>query len=196
MSRINSDTRSKILDAAWRLMEQNPNQLVRMSDIASEIGISRQAVYLHFSTRTELLIATSNYVDETKGLAQKLQQLKNLKTGKDLLESCVEIWGNYIPEIYGLAKALLAMKEVDQAAAMVWNQNMACLLDVCREIVETINKEGNLPKCWTKESASKMIWTTLSIHNWELLTIECGWSGKEYIKYTKMLLKRAFFDCV
>ena len=39
-----------------------------------------------------------------------------------------------------------------------------------------------------------MFWTSISIHNWEQLTIECGWSTAQYIRWIKMLLIRTFID--
>ncbi len=54
MSSENSETRDRILDAAWTLLEEKAGSGVRMSDIARQAGISRQAVYLHFASRTEL----------------------------------------------------------------------------------------------------------------------------------------------
>ncbi len=39
----------------------------------------------------------------------------------ELLDRSVEVWGNYIPEIYGLAKALLIARETDDATAAAWD---------------------------------------------------------------------------
>jgi AcrR family transcriptional regulator len=192
MSSNEIDTRTKILDATWRLMEQHRGQGVRMIDIAKATGISRQAVYLHFGSRTELMIATTQYVDEVKGLNERLNHLRAAKTGVELLEACVEVWGNHIPEIYGLAKAMLRTRETDEATAAAWDNNMSCLRDVCREIIEAIDHEGILAPEWSRSEAIEMLWTMLSFHNWEQLAIECGWSTAQYINWMKTLLKRTF----
>jgi AcrR family transcriptional regulator len=192
MSSNEIDTRTKILDATWRLMEQHRGQGVRMIDIAKATGISRQAVYLHFGSRTELMIATTQYVDEVKGLNERLNHLRAAKTGIELLEACVEVWGNHIPEIYGLAKAMLRTRETDEATAAAWDNNMSCLRDVCREIIEALDHEGILAPEWSRSEAIEMLWTMLSFHNWEQLTIECGWSTAQYINWMKTLLKRTF----
>ena len=103
MSSKEIDTKTRILEATWQLLEEHRGQGVNMSDIARAAGISRQAVYLHFTSRTELMIATMNYVDEVKGLDERLNLFNSAKTGIELLDTCVDVWGNYIPEIYGLA---------------------------------------------------------------------------------------------
>lgn len=192
MSSQKLDTRKRILAATWKLMEQRKGQGVSMSDIAKEAGISRQALYLHFDSRKKLMIATVGYVDEVKGLNERLKQFQQAKNGIELLETCVDIWGNYIPEIYGLAKALLSTHETDDATAAAWNGCMSCLRDVCQQTIETLETEGVLATQWTQKEAIDMFWTMISVQNWEQLTIDCGWSTERYINQMKVLLKHTF----
>ena len=194
MSSKIKDTKIRILEAAWQLMEERHSQDVSMGAIAKATGISRQAVYLHFASRTELMIATMNYVDEVKGLNERLAQFRDAKSGIERLNTCVDIWGNYIPEIYGLAKALLRARETDEAMAEAWNESMGCLRDICREIIETLDDEGILATEWSKDEAIEMFWTMVSVSNWEQLTIECGWSTIQYIDSMQTLLKSTFIE--
>lgn len=190
MSSENFDTKTKILDATWKLMEDQRGHGVRMSDIAQNVGISRQAIYLHFATRTELMIATTHYVDDVRGLKNRLIRYDAAITGIETLETFVEFWGNYIPEIYGLAKALLAMRESDEAAAAAWSDRMEAVRSGCRRAVNLLEKDETLASGWTNEKAIDFCWTMLSIHNWEHLTIVCKWSTKEYVNKMQKLLKQ------
>ncbi len=194
MLRNKPNTRERILTATWHLLEQRRGQDVQMRHIAEAVGISRQALYLHFGSRTELMIATLRYVDEAKGLYERLNQLNVATTGIAILEASVDVWGNYIPEIYGLAKALLSTRDTDEATAAAWNDSMSYLRDACRQIVDTLEREGNLAPGWSRNDAIDMLWTMLSIHNWEHLTIDCNWSTPQYIDWMKTLLKRTFVD--
>jgi AcrR family transcriptional regulator len=193
MSSNENNTKTRILEATWHLMEQSRGQ-VSMAEIAKAAGISRQGVYLHFATRTELMIATTLYVDEVKGLNERLKQFQSATTAIELLETCVEVWGNYIPEIYGLAKALMRTRETDEATAAAWNGSMGCLRDVCRETIEALDREGILVPEWPQKEAIEMFCTLISINNWEQLTIEYGWSNDKYISRMKTLLKQTFVD--
>lgn len=175
-------------------MEERHGQAISMSSVAKAAGISRQAVYLHFASRTELIIATSKYVDELKGLDERLKQFYSATTGIQMLEACVEVWGNYIPEIYGLAKAMLLTRDTDAAMAAAWNSNMACLRDVCRETIEALDREGKLYPQWPHKEAIEMFMTIISINNWEQLTMECGWSKADYINWIERVLKRTFIN--
>ena len=107
-----------------------------MSDIAKEAGILRQAVYLHYSSRTDLMIATTQYVDEVKWLNERLKRFNAATSGIRLLEECVDVWGNYSPEIYGIARALMNTRETDEATAAAWNGCMGGLRGACREIID------------------------------------------------------------
>jgi AcrR family transcriptional regulator len=192
MSSKKTDTRARILKTTWKLMEQRRGQDVHIRDIAKAVGISRQAVYLHFASRTELMIATMDYVDKVKGLDKRLDQLKTITSAIDLLEAYIEVWGNHIPEIYGLAKAMMKTRDSDEAIAAAWNSSMGCLLGVCQETIEALDREGILAQEWSRKEATEMLFTMLSVTNWEQLIMECGWSITQYIHWMTTLAKRTF----
>lgn len=192
MSSNKLDTRTRILEATWRLMEERRGQDVRMNDIAEAAGVSRQAVYLHFGSRTELVIATAHHVDEVRGLNKRLKYFHAATGGIELLGAFIEFWGNYIPEIYGMGKVLLSAYDTDEAAAAAWDDRMSAVRDACREIVEALDHEGILAPEWSQNEAVEMLWTLLSVRNWEQLTLKCGWSINQYIDRMKMLSERTF----
>ena len=194
MSSEETDTKTRILEATWKLMEQGRGLGVSMSAIAKQAGISRQAVYLHFSSRTELMRATTDYVDEIKGLNERLEIIRAATTGIELLEACVDVWGNYIPEIYGIAKAMILTRETDEASAAAWSGCMSGLRSFCQETIEALEHEGILASGWSQKEAVEMFWTILSVSNWEQLTMECGWTTTQYIDRTKKVLMCAFVD--
>lgn len=192
MSSVELETRTRILVAAWQLMEQRRGQGVRMSDVAKSAGVSRQAVYLHFESRAELLVATARYVDEVRGLGERLRSYRAAASGVDKLETYVEFWGNYIPEVYGVAKALLCARETDEAAAAAWEDRMRAVHTSCRSIIEALERDGVLASGWAVEEATDLLWTILSIRNWEHLKIECDWTTDQYVSRMQQLLKHTF----
>jgi AcrR family transcriptional regulator len=192
MSSTESETRIRILEATWQLMEQTQGQGVRMRDIAEAAGISRQALYLHFTSRTELLVETTRWGDEVRGLEERLSRCRAAKTGVETLAAYIDFWGNYLPEIYGIARALMAVPESDEAAAAAWDDRMAVLRDCCRYTIDKLQQDGMLASVWTREEATDLLWTMLSVQNWEQLTQECGWSTGQYIDWMQKLLKRTF----
>ncbi len=192
MSSDNSDTRSRILKATLALLEASQSKGVRMTDIAKRAGISRQAVYIHFSTRSELLIATTHYLDELKGVEERLAPSRTAQTGIEHLDAFIEAWGAYIPEIYGVAKALLAMRDTDAAAAMAWDERMQDMRQGCEATIDALNRDDMLSPRHSPRQATDILWTMLSVRNWEQLTIECGWQQEKYIETLKSLARRIF----
>jgi AcrR family transcriptional regulator len=185
------ETKDRILEATRRLMEERRGQGVRMRDIADAAGISRQAVYDHFGSRAKLLVATTHYVDEVRGLRERRRRFQAATSGVERLEAYVEFWGNYIPEVYGMARALLAVRETDEAAAAAWDDRMGAVRESCRITIEALQRDGMLATEWSLDEAVDLMWTMLSIRNWEQLTIECGWSTSRYVGRMQKLLKRA-----
>jgi AcrR family transcriptional regulator len=190
MSSGDPETRKRILETTWRLMEKRKGQNVLVNDIAQAAGISRQAVYLHFGSRAGLLIATVRHVDEANQLDERLQALKVAAAGAETLEAYVDFWGNYIPEIYGLAKALLAVRETDKDAAAAWDDRMQAQYEGCRAVINCLVRERSLAPIWKPDQAVDMLWSMLSLSMWEHLTIECGWTSAEYIDHMKTTLKK------
>ncbi len=47
---------------------------------------------------------------------------------------------------------------------------------------------------WSVEDAADLLWTMLSIRNWESLTIERGWSTSQYVERMQTLARRAFVN--
>lgn len=191
MSSDSPETRTRILQSALTLLESGGGNGVRMADIAKQAGISRQAVYLHFPTRAELLIATTLYVDEIKAVDDRLAKSRAAGSGIARLDAYIDAWGNYIPEIYGILKALLAMKDTDDAAAAAWDGRMQAMREGCAAAIKALKGDGKLPPGLKPDQATDLLWTLLSVRNWEQLTIDCGWPQKRYIASLKRLARQA-----
>jgi AcrR family transcriptional regulator len=190
MSSESSETRTRILNAAWKLLEAGDAHGVRMGDIAKEAGISRQALYLHFPTRAELLVATARHLDEVKNVHKRLAASRSAATGVERMDAFIEAWGNYIPEIYGVGRAFMAMQDQDEAAAIAWKDRMQAVREGCEAAVTALKKDGSLSPDWSAKQATDILWTLLSVRNWEQLVGECGWSQRRYVDRMKALAKR------
>lgn len=190
MSSENIKTRTRILDAAWKQLEAGEGGEVRMTDIAKTAGISRQAVYLHFPTRAELLIATTRHLDEIKNVDARLEPSRTAATGLERLDAFIDAWGNYIPEIHGVAKALLAMQDTDEAAKIAWADRMAAVRDGCQAAVKALKNDGVLSPDYSVKEATDILWSILSLQTWEQLTRQCRWSQSRYINTMKKLARK------
>ena len=186
MSRERTDTRKRILDAARDLLEKQ-SRSVRMSDIARSAGISRQALYLHFPTRAELLIAVTRHLDKVKDIDARLAASRNATGGAERLRAFIEAWGNYIPEIYGVARALMAMKDTDAEAGAAWEDRMQAVREGCEAAIVALENDGALAAGWNAQDSTDFLWALLSVRNWEHLRMECGWDQAKYISRIRLV---------
>ncbi len=194
MSSANPDTRERILTAAWRLLESREGaaKAVPMSAIAKEAGLSRQAVYLHFPTRAELLIAVTRHVDQVKDVDARLAPSRAAKTGAARLAAFVDAWLDYVPEIYGVARAVMALRETDPAAEAAWSDRMEAMRAGCRAAIEALARDGALRAPYHVEEATDLLWMLLSVRNWELLTRDRGWEQRRVREAVKASALRLF----
>lgn len=179
MSSEKISTKTRILDTTCKLLEARDKN-TRMSDIAKAVGISRQALYLHFPTRAALLIATTRHVDYVKNVDRRLEASRAARTGIERLDAFIEAWGGYIPEIHGLSVALRGMLESDGAVRDAWNDRMQAVRHGCEAAVRAIAKDGQLNPDLSEHAATDFLWTLLSVENWEKLVHECGWTQSAY----------------
>ncbi len=154
---------------------------MRMSDIAKAAKISRQALYLHFPNRAELLVATVRYLDEAHDVEARLAPSRQAADARTRLAEWVGAWGGYIGEIYGVARALMAMRDTDAEARAAWDDRMQAVRHGCAAAVRALATEGLLRPDLTEEEATDLLWTLLSVPSWEQLCITQGWSAERYV---------------
>lgn len=156
-----------------------------MSDIAKLAGISRQALYLHFPNRAELLIATTRYLDEVHGISAIVDDKVMAVSGIARLEGFIDAWGNYIPKIYGVGKALMAIKDTDQEAKAAWDDRMLTVRSLCNLTVQSLKESEELSPDLPEKEAVDILWTLTSVQNWAQLTQECGWTQADYLAHMR-----------
>lgn len=190
MSSEKNPTRDRILKSTWTLLEEGTASAVRMSDIAKAAKISRQALYLHFPNRAELLVATTRYLDEVHDIEGQLRASRDATNGTERLAEWIAVWGNYIPKIYGIGKALMAMQDSDAEAAAAWNDRMQAVREGCAAAVAALSGDGVLTSEMSEMEATDALWALQSVRLWEQLRLECGWSQERYIELIHQMARR------
>lgn len=190
MSRKNESTRNRILKSAWTLLEKGEGP-VRMSDIAKAAKISRQALYLHFPNRADLLIAVTRHLDEVHDVEARLAESRMAASGVRRLQAWIAAWGDYIPQIHGVARALMAMRDHDAEARAAWEGRMAAMREGCAAAVAALEADGDLREGLSPVEATDLLWSLLSVRVWEQLRLDCGWPQERYIAVTQETARRA-----
>lgn len=191
MSSTEISTRSKIIRACWDLMVDNVGQGVTLSQIAKAAGISRQALYLHFKSRADLLIATTREMDDALGIAERLRPYREATDGLEKMKEFIAFWAGWMEEVQGVARALIAMKPSDTEANAAWTERMENIPIQFKIVTDLLAEEGRLTPDLTPGEAAELMATTMSFHGWDTLRREVGWSQSQYIDHMKGFLTRA-----
>lgn len=186
MSSANS--KSRILDAALALIQRRKGADVSMAEIAKAAGVSRQAVYLHFADRADLMLALVRYAHEKLGAAEQLLKLEQAANGVAAMKLWISLQASINPSVWSVARSLEVVRRTDEAAERGWQDRLKHRLELCRQIVTRMYNDGTLKRRVTPEVATEMLWSITSLRAWEDLVLERGWTASQYEKRITTLL--------
>ena len=184
------ETRKRILDAAWSLLEEQGTG-IRIADIAAKAGVSRQAVYLHFGDRVSLFVAVGDHIDVTFGRDQLRAHVFGAPTGVESLRRWVQTMSWYTAKIDSVSRIIEREAESDEAMAAAWRDRMTGRQGHVRRIAERLAAEGQLADGWTVEAAADLIFTVTLPGPWRVLTRVVGWSEERYSADITGVLERS-----
>lgn len=185
------ETRRRILMATWEAIEEVGAD-IRLRDVAERAGVSRQAVYLHFGDRANLLLALVAFMPETLGFQKLLVHVFAADSGVEMLRRAVELHSTYNAKIDSVARVLEAAQYQDPALRTAWRDRMTRSRAAHRMIVQHLADEGRLADGWTVEDAGDLFYTVTMQTPWRELTRELGWSSEQYAERMSKLLLDTF----
>jgi AcrR family transcriptional regulator len=189
MSRNNS--RTQILEAALALITRRGDANVTMANIGRAAGVSRQAVYLNFADRADLMLALVRYADQRRGLEAALDKIRTAPSGLAAVRELVALQARTNPEIWAIARAMDAVRRTDAEVEKSWQDRLNGRLQGCRQIVARLANDGVLRKDLKPAAAADILWSVTSLRAWEDLVLERGWAPAQYEKRVYELLRIA-----
>jgi AcrR family transcriptional regulator len=182
------DTRRRILLSAWEVIEELGAD-IRIHDVAERAGVSRQAIYLHFGDRANLLLALVEFMPETLGFQQLLAHVFAAESGVEMLRRVVALHSTYSAKIDSVARVLEAAQYQDPALGAAWRDRMTRSRAAHHMVIQRIAAEGQLADGWTVDEAGDLFYTVTMQGPWRELTHELGWSTEQYAeRMTKLFL--------
>lgn len=191
MSSGDPQTRQRILDAARDLLEKTPGAAVSMGQVARHAGVSRQALYLHFADRTDLLLDVSRMVDASARTPERQRRVDDAPTSRAALREAIALQAVIKPELQGVAAAIHALRRTDPAADEVWKEREHMRLARARDVITRTQAAGELAEQWTVDTAARLLWAITSQRVWEDLVVDQGWTSDEYCRHLTELLESA-----
>jgi AcrR family transcriptional regulator len=163
------NTAQKILDATLACAQQQAD--FTMADVAQKASLSRQAVYLHFPDRAELLMALlARLGDETPPT-----QIERAPSARAALTALAGRLAETYPRRWPVLRAL------DGETAD------AALAADARALAERFRSEGALAAHLSPPAAADLLATLLSLAVWKELVIGRGWDSARYKSHIAFL---------
>jgi AcrR family transcriptional regulator len=182
MSTKKDQTRLRLLDAARKLMVERGYHAVGLEEIATEAGVSRQAVYKsHFTSKADLVLALVRHVDEVEGVAELLKPAMEARTGLDMLEQAVIASVRIEARVHDIALVIGAAAHIDAGAAAAFRDRMDGKRAGIATAVRRVRAEGHLNPAWKVDHAVDAIATMLSVDVYQRLVVEAGWKPEMLI---------------
>jgi AcrR family transcriptional regulator len=193
-SEVEPDTRQRIVNVTARWLERHPGQQLTMSTIAGECGLSRQAIYLHFADRTELMLEVSRQADAAARTPERQRRIDNAQSGREALRESVSVQAEIKPQLRGIATALDVLRRSDAAAATAWEEREHARLRRCRAVVRRLHKENELALRYSVDDAAQLLWAVTSQRVWDDLVIDQNWTQTKYRTRLTQLVEDALLE--
>lgn len=192
MSTRKEETRTRLLGAARALFEERGYHAIGLEEIGAAAGVSRQAVYLHFGSKAQLLAELFRWVEEQERLSDLLEPVFSAPSGLEALVRLVDAHATFEGRIAAIADVAESARRTAPEMDALVGERMAIRHRAIREIVARVRDEGRLRPGWTIDDAAGLVWTLLSPAGYRLLVHERGWSARRWSTRTKQLLLGGF----
>jgi AcrR family transcriptional regulator len=185
-------TRAALLDATRALLEDEGPAALTMGAVAERAGVSRRAVYLHFASREQLLLALFHHVGQIEDLAGSLRPVYDALDAVSALDAWAAHLATFHTRIAPVAGAIERARRSDADAATHWSLVMQDRYRVCNDLATRLDREHRLSLYWTVDTAADMLFALMSSGVLESLTIDRGWSTEQFRDHLAVLLRSTF----
>jgi AcrR family transcriptional regulator len=180
------DARPAILEAAWRLLEGR-GAGISLEDVARAAGVSRQAVYLHFENRNELLVAVTDHARERTGLARLEARLEAARTPRQIFAVLARLTVRFHRATAGVSLAVEALCREDSAFAASWGARPSGRLATAEGVARRLARARALAVRPVRRAAD-LVWALTGPSLYDQLTVRRGWSARAYERQLAALL--------
>jgi AcrR family transcriptional regulator len=183
MSSKGERTRARILDVAAKVLTERGPAHVRMEDIALAADLTRQALYLHFPSRTELFLALIDHRHQELQIDRLFDAVRAAERPRDALRLALVAHGKLASMIHDVIVGLDSARATDAAAAAAWDDRMAVRRKGFGGVVARLAAAGDLARGWSAEEIVDALVTLVAPRVFQELVRERGWSIERYEKF-------------
>jgi AcrR family transcriptional regulator len=185
-------TAEALLNAARELLETQGFDATTMAAVADRAGVTRRAVYLHFSSRAALLTALFEHVKEREGLAESVAPVWSAPDAVTALAEWAAHIARFTPRILAVARTMDHVQRDDEDAAAHRALVVKGRHNDCRRLIVRLDEEGRLAERWTVNDAADMLLALISLDVVETLLVDRRWSRRRLAEHLTTLLHTTF----
>ena len=185
-------TRRALLAAMRALLEEEGFESLTMEAVARRAGVTRRTVYLHFGSRTELVMAMFDHIAEAEGLHESLAQVWAAPDAVSALDEWAHHLARYHPRLLRVNRALQRVGRSDPDAAAHREKVVERRLTGCGWLITRLEEEGRLSSALTPEQAVDMLWALISDDLIEGLLVDRGWSPETLARQLSAMFRATF----
>lgn len=154
--------------------------------VAKEAGVSRQAIYLHFPSKIELLTALHLHIYDTDVVpALERHPITDTMTAWEALDATIAADVEVAARVWRIHEALVVARrqhpEVEATLRVREADRYEELLDLGRRL----ERDGALPPNTDVESVADMLWGLVNTGTYGNLVNQRGWSLDRYRRWVR-----------
>ena len=180
------ETRTQILEAARGMFEELGYYDAGLGAVAKKAGVSRQAIYLHFPSKVDLLAALHLHIFETDVVPViERHPITDDMTALDALDTSIAADVETIASVWRIHEALTTARrqhpEVEKTLRPREDERYSELLTLGRRL----KREGELPRNIRAGTFADILWGLVSVGTYKGLVNERGWSLDRYRRWVR-----------
>jgi AcrR family transcriptional regulator len=184
------ETRIQILEAARAMFEELGYYGAGLAAVAKAAGVSRQAIYLHFPSKAELLTDLHLHIFATDVVpAIERHPVTDAMTAWEAIDASIASDVEVVAKVWRIHEALTTARrqhpEVDQTLRPREKERYDELL----ALGHRLEQEGRLPPSIGVSLFADMLWGLINVGTYYNLVIERGWPPDQYEQWARSTLR-------
>jgi AcrR family transcriptional regulator len=171
------ETRERILSAAWQVARELGTVQFSLAEIAALAGVSRQALYLHFTNRSGLLLEMARRIDYTSGFVDRLAVARKLEP-LPAFRRLLRLWFEHLDQVLPVARALEAAAITGEEGAEAYHDRMLAWHETLHIFIAALAGAQLLRREWTVDQATDWVWARTQPAIYDSLTRQRGWTTR------------------
>lgn len=184
------ETRTAILDAARTLFEEQGYFGAGLEAVAKKAGVSRQAIYLHFASKADLLTALHLRIYETDVVpALERHPIWTVPTALDAVDAMISVDAEVASRVWRIHEALVVARRHHEEVDATLRPREAERYQEYVRLGRWLKRDGELPPQLRVAAFADILWGLLSLGTFQNLVVERGWSIERFVAWVRSTVR-------